>query len=286
VKRAYDSIVEAHSLFGAHHLTDWAAALTYYGLLALFPGLIALVSIVALFGDPVSTTNTITKMITEVGPSSAADTFTGPIRSVIEHRGRAGAFLVFGAGVAVLSASSYMAAFIRAQNVIYGVEDSEPFWKTRPRQLLFTLGMIVGAAVITLAIVLTGPLLHAVADPLGVGGGALGVWKVVKWPVLLVMVVLLFAALYYVTAPSRDAGFHWVTAGSLLAVTIWIAASALLALYVSNFGSYDKTYGTLAGVIVLLVWIWLTNVALLLGAELNAAREGVASRSAESRSRS
>lgn len=286
MKRAYDSVAEALALFGEHHLTDWAAALTYYGLLALFPGLIALVSIVSLFGDPVSTTNTITEMITGIGPSSAADTFEQPIRSLIEHRGTAGIFLVFGVGLAVISASGYVGAFMRAQNVIYGVEQSEPFWKSRPRQMLFTLGLILGAAVIALTIVLTGPLLHAVADPLGIGGSALGVWKVVKWPVLLVMVVLLFAALYYVTAPSRRTGFHWVTAGSLLAVTIWIAASALLALYVSNFGSYNKTYGSLAGVIVLLIWIWLTNVALLLGAELNAAREGVASRSAESRSRS
>jgi membrane protein len=221
----------------------------------------------------VSTTNTITKMLSEIGPGSAADSFAGPVRSVIEHRGQAGLFLVLGLGLSVLSASSYIAAFMRATNVIYGVESGEPFWKTRPRQLLYTLGMIFGAALITITIVLSGPLLHAVADPLGIDSTALTIWKVVKWPVLLVMVVLLFAALYYVTAPTRSAGFHWVTAGSLLAVTIWMAASAGLALYVSNFGSYDKTYGTLAGLVVLLIWIWLTNVALLLGAEMNAARE-------------
>jgi membrane protein len=273
VKRAYESVKGALELFGEHHLTDWAAALTYYGLLAMFPGLIALVAIVGLFGDPVSTTNTITKMLSEIGPGSAADSFAGPVRSVIEHRGQAGLFLVLGLGLSVLSASSYIAAFMRATNVIYGVESGEPFWKTRPRQLLYTLGMIVGAALITITIVLSGPLLHAVADPLGIDSTALTIWKVVKWPVLLVMVVLLFAALYYVTAPTRSAGFHWVTAGSLLAVTIWMAASAGLALYVSNFGSYDKTYGTLAGLVVLLIWIWLTNVALLLGAEMNAARE-------------
>jgi membrane protein len=273
VKRAYESVKGALELFGEHHLTDWAAALTYYGLLAMFPGLIALVSVVGLFGDPVTTTHTITEMLAQIGPGSAADSFEGPVRSVIEHRGQAGVFLVLGLGLSVLSASSYIGGFVRATNVIYGVESGEPFWKTRPRQLLFTLGMIVGAALITITIVLSGPLLQAVADPLGIGGTALGVWKVIKWPVVLVMVVLLFAALYYVTAPRRSAGFHWVTAGSLLAVTIWMAGSAGLALYVSNFGSYDKTYGTLAGLVVLLIWIWLTNVALLLGAEMNAARE-------------
>jgi membrane protein len=273
VKRAYESVKGALELFGEHHLTDWAAALTYYGLLAMFPALIALVSIVGLFGDPVTTTNTITQMLTEIGPHSGASSFEGPVRSVIEHRGQAGFFLILGLGLSVLSASSYIGAFMRATNVIYAVEDGEPFWKSRPRQMLFTLGMIVGVALITGAIVLSGPLLHAVADPLGIGGTALDVWSVVKWPVLLVMVVLLYAALYYVTAPRRSAGFRRVTTGSLVAVTVWMAASAGLALYVSNFGSYDKTYGTLAGLVVLLIWIWLTNVALLLGAEMNAARE-------------
>jgi membrane protein len=284
VKRAYESVKQALDLFGEHHLTDWAAAMTYYGLLAMFPGLIALVSIVGLFGDPVSTTNTITEMLAKIGPHSAADSFEGPVRSVIANRGRAGAFLILGLGLSLLSASSYIGAFMRATNVIYGVENGEPFWKTRPRQLLFSLGMILGAALITMAIVLSGPLLHAVADPLGIGGTVLDVWRYLKWPVVLVMVVLLYAALYYVTAPSRSAGFQWVTAGSLVAVTIWMIASAGLAFYVSNFGSYDKTYGTLAGLVILLIWIWLTNVALLLGAEMNAARETAVSRSAAPRS--
>jgi membrane protein len=273
VKKVYGAVAEALSLFGEHHLTDWAAALTYYGLLAMFPGLIAVVSIVGLFGDPESTTDTITQMLNEIAPNTAADSFAAPVRSVIENRNRAGIFLVLGVGLAVISASSYIGAFMRAQLVIYGSESSEPFWKSRPRQMLFTLGMIVGATLITMAIVLSGPLLQAVADPLGVGGTAIDVWRVVKWPVVLAMVVLLFAGLYYVTAPSRRAGFHVVTAGSMLAVAIWGLASAGLALYVSNFGSYDKTYGTLAGVVVLLIWIWLTNVALLLGAEMNASRE-------------
>ena len=278
-RNAYESVKEALALFGEHHLTDWAAALTYYGLLAMFPGLIALVSIVGLFGDPVTTTHTITDILSKIGPNTATESFEKPVRSVIEHRGQAGIFFVLGLGLAVISASGYIGAFMRAQNVIYGVEESEPFWKTRPRQMLFTLAMILGAALIALTIVLSGPLLDAVADPIGVDGTALAVWKVVKWPLVVVMVVLLFAGLYYETAPKHRAGFQWITAGSLTAVVIWGVASAGLAFYVSNFGSYDKTYGTLAGLVVLLIWIWLTNVALLIGAEMNAARAGEASRS-------
>ena len=277
-RNAYESVKEALALFGEHHLTDWAAALTYYGLLAMFPGLIALVSIVGLFGDPGTTTHTITDIRSNIGPNTATESFERPVRSVIEHRGQAGIFFVLGLGLAVISASGYIGAFMRAQNVIYGVEESEPFWKARPRQMLFTLAMILGAALIALTIVLSGPLLDAVADPIGVDGTALAVWKVVKWPLVVVMVVLLFAGLYYETAPKHRAGFQWITAGSLTAVVIWGVASAGLAFYVSNFGSYDKTYGTLAGLVVLLIWIWLTNVALLIGAEMNAAPAGEASR--------
>ncbi len=273
IKKVYASVAEALSRFGQHRLTDSAAALTYYGLLAMFPALIALVAIVGLFGDPVSTTQTITEMLSKIGPHTATESFDGPVRSVIEHRGRAGIFLVAGLGLSILSASSYIASFTRATNVIYGVESGDPFWKSRPREVLFTAGLIAWAAVIAITIVLSGPLLEAVAEPLGIGDSVLAVWKVIKWPVVLVMVVALCAALYHVTAPKRKARFQWVTAGSLLAVTIWLIASAGLAFYVSNFGSYDKTYGTLAGFVVLLIWIWLTNVALLLGAEMNAARE-------------
>lgn len=260
-------------LFGRHRLTDWAAALTYYGLLALFPGLIALVSILGLFGDPASTTQTLTQMITKLGPDSAAKTFEGPIRSITAQRGTAAALLVLGTVLALLGASSYVGAFRRASRVIYDVEeDGDPFWRSKPLEILWTLVLVVLAAVVCLTIVLTGPVVRAIAEPIGVAGTAVTVWEIAKWPALAALVVLLFAALYYVTAPATER-FRWITAGSALAVGIWLVASALFGLYVANFGSYNKTYGALGGLVIFLVWIWITNLALLLGAELNAERE-------------
>lgn len=273
IRRAWKWLTGVAGTFGDHNLTDWAAALTYYGLLAFFPALIAIVSIVGLFGDPVTTTETVTKMVTELGPDSVAGTFSDAIQNLTSNRSAAGAFLAVGVGLALFSASSYIGAFSRASQEIYGVKLDKPFYETRPMQVLWTAVIVAMATVIAMILVLTGPVLSAVADPLGIGEDAVSIWALAKWPVLFVLVVMLFALLYYVTAPVRGAKFLWVTAGGLLAVTVWLVASGLLALYVSNFGSYDKTYGALAGVVVLLLWIYVTNVALLLGVELNADRQ-------------
>jgi membrane protein len=273
IKAAWHWVSTVAGTFGEHNLTDWAAALTYYGLLAFFPALIALVSIVGLFGDPVTTTDTVTKMVTEIGPDSVAGTFSDAIQNLTSNRSAAGILLVGSVALALFSASSYIGAFSRASQDIYGVKLDKPFYETRPTQVLWTTIMVLMATLIAMILVLTGPLLSAVADPLGIGEDAVSIWAIVKWPILLVLVVMLFAFLYWVTAPVKGAKFVWVTAGGLLAVTVWLIASALLALYVANFGSYDKTYGTLAGVIILLLWIYVTNVALLLGVELNADRQ-------------
>jgi membrane protein len=259
--------------FREDNMTDWAAALTYYGLLSLFPALIALVSIVGLFGDPQSTTKTITEIVTKLGPSTAASTFQGPIQSITSHRGAAGILFVVGLLVALWSASGYVGAFMRASNVIYETPEGRPFWKLRPLQILVTLVMIVLLAVVLLAVVLTGPIVQAVAGPIGVGSTAVDVWNIAKWPVLLLMAVVMFSLLYYAAPNAKlPGGFPWVTPGAAFALVVWIVASVLFALYVANFGSYDKTYGTLGGVVALLVWMWITNVALLLGMELNAER--------------
>jgi membrane protein len=259
--------------FSEDNLTDWAAALTYYGLLALFPALIALVGLVGLVGDPASTTRTITDIVTRLGPSSAAETFAGPIKSITANKGTAGIMGLVGIAAALWSASAYVGAFIRASNVIYETPEGRPFWKLRPLQLLVTLVMVVLLALVALALVLTGPIVDAVAGPLGVGDTAVGIWNVAKWPVLLLVVITIFAVLFYAAPNVKLAGFRWVTPGAAFALVVWLLASAGFAFYVANFGSYDKTYGTLAGVVVLLVWMWLTNVALLLGMELNAERE-------------
>jgi membrane protein len=259
--------------FRDDNLSDWAAALTYYGLLSLFPALLALVSLVGLFGDPKSTTDTVTEMVTSLGPSSAADTFSGPIESITSNRGAAGLTLVIGLATALWSASNYVGAFMRASNVIYETPEGRPFWKLRPLQLLVTLIMIVLTALVALGLVLTGPIVEAVADPIGLSSTAVDVWNIAKWPVLIALFITVIGVLYYASPNVKLRGFKWVTPGSLVAILVWIAASAAFALYVANFGSYDKTYGTLGGLIVLLVWFWITNLAILFGHQLNAERE-------------
>jgi membrane protein len=254
-------------------MTDWAAALTYYGLLALFPALIALVSIVGLFGDPAATTRKLTDIVTAIGPSTAADTFSGPIRSITSDRGAAGILFVVGLAVALWSASAYIGAFMRASNVVYETPEGRPFWKLRPLQILVTLVMVVLLALLALALVLTGPVVDQVAGPLGVSNAATTAWDIAKWPVMLAVVILMVGVLYHASPNVELPGFKWVTPGAIVAVVIWLVASALFALYVANFGAYDKTYGALGGVVVLLIWLWITNLALLFGLELNAERE-------------
>jgi membrane protein len=254
-------------------MTDWAAALTYYGLLALFPALIALVSLVGLFGDPVTTTRKLTDIVTSIGPSTAADTFSGPIRSITANRGAAGVLFFVGLGVALWSASGYVGAFMRAANVIYETPEGRPFWKLRPLQIVVTLAMVLLLALLALALVLTGPVVDQVAGPLGISGTATTVWDIAKWPVMIVVVLLMIAVLFHASPNVKLPGFRWVTPGAVLALVVWVIASAAFAFYVANFASYDKTYGTLGGAVALLVWLWIGNLALLLGMELNAERE-------------
>jgi membrane protein len=254
-------------------MTDWAAALTYYGLLALFPALIAMVSIVGLFADPVATSHKITEIVTQLGPESGAKTFEGPIKSITSNQSAAGILFVVGLAISVYAASGFVGAFSRASNVIYEVEEGRSTWKLKPLQMLIALGMVIIVALLGLALVLTGPVVTAVARPLGVGSTATDIWDFAKWPILLLVALFLVDVLYYSTPNVRLRGFSWVTPGSALAVGVWLVASALFAFYVANFGSYDKTYGALGGIVVLLVWMWITNIALLLGQALNAERE-------------
>jgi len=259
--------------FSEDNLTDWAAALTYYGLLALFPALIALVSLVGLFADPQSTSKTITDIVTQIGPSSAASTFSGPIQSITSNQSAAGILFVVGLVTALWSASGYVGAFMRASNIIYETPEGRPIWKLRPLQMLVTLVIVLLVAILALALVLTGPIVDAVAGPLGISSTATTIWDIAKWPVMLAIVITIIAVLYYSTPNVKLRGFKWVTPGGIVAVVVWLLASAAFAFYVANFGSYDKTYGTLGGVVVMLMWLWITNLALLFGHQLNAERE-------------
>ena len=259
--------------FRSDQVTDLAAGLTYYAVLALFPALIALVSIVGLFGDPEATTRTITDIVSDLGPETAADTFNGPIESLTANRGTAGFLFVAGMVGALYSASGYVGAFMRASNRIYGVQEGRPFWKLRPLQIAVTLTIVLLLALVMVALVLSGPVAESVGKALGLTSTAVAIYGVAKWPVLVGVVLTMLALLYYVSPNVRLPGFRWITPGSLLAVVLWILASIGFAFYVSNFGSYDKTYGTLGGVVTFLVWVWITNIAVLLGVELNAELE-------------
>jgi membrane protein len=259
--------------FQEDNLSDWAAALTYYGLLSLFPALIAMVSLLGIFGDPQTTTSKLTDIITEIGPESGAETFEGPIKSITENQSAAGFAFVFGLAAALWSASGYVGAFTRASNIIYETPEGRPFWKLRPLQIGVTLAMIIMMALLAVGLVLTGPVVEAVANPIGLSSTAVDVWNIAKWPVMAAIFILMVDVLYYTTPNVKLRGFKWVTPGAILSIVVWAAASALFAFYVSNFSSYDKTYGTLAGLVVLLLWFWITNLAILFGHQMNAERE-------------
>jgi len=255
------------------NLTDWAAALTYYSVLALFPGLIVLVAILGLVGQHPQTTNALLDIVRDIGPASAVDTFRGPIESVVKSNGGAGALLGVGLLFAIWSASGYIGAFMRAINVIYEVEEGRPFWKRRPLQIVITVAMVLLLALVAISIVVTGPLARSIGDVIGLGDTTITIWNIGKWPVIVAVVMGMFTVLYYVAPNVRQPRLRWVTPGGVLAVLLWLVASAGFALYVANFGSYDKTYGSLGGVIVFLVWLWLSNLALLFGAEFDAELE-------------
>ena len=259
--------------FREDKLQHWAAALTYYAILSIFPALLVMVSLVGLVADPARVTRVLTDTVAELGPSTAASTFQGPIESITSNRGAAGVLFVVGVVAALWSASSYVSAFADACNSIYEVDEGRPFWRLKPLQLAVTFVLILMAAVVALALVLSGPIATALGSSLGLGDTALTVWQFAKWPALVVLVLLIFGVLYYTAPNARVRGVRWVTVGALVALLAWIVASVGFAVYVANFGSYDKTYGTLGGVVVFLLWMWITNMAILLGAELNAETE-------------
>jgi membrane protein len=253
--------------------TDWAAALTYYAVLSLFPAIIALISILGLVVDPATITRVITDVVSSLGPKSATDTFKGPIEQISSNRSGALLGLIFGIALALWTASGYVGAFMRASNVIYGREEGRPFYVLRPLQIAVTLVLVLMAALVVLSLVVTGPVASAIGGAVGLGDAAVTAWNIAKWPVMLVVVMVMLAVLYWPSPNAKSAGFRWVSPGSILAVAVWIVASAAFAFYVANFGSYNKTYGALGGVICFLVWMWITNVAVVLGAELNAETE-------------
>jgi len=257
--------------FGEDQLTTWAAALTYFGVLSLFPMILALVSVLGVVGP--SATQPLLDQLGSLAPGPAKDILTNVLTSLESNQGGSTIALLIGLALAIWSASGYIAAFMDASNNVWDVPEGRPIWKKIPVRLGVTVVLLVLLTVTALAVVFTGPLAREAGDLIGLGPTFVDVWNFAKWPVLLVIVSFMISLLYWACPNVKQPGFPWVTPGGLLAVILWLAASALFALYVANFSSYNKTYGSLGGVIVFLTWLWITNIIILLGAEFNAEME-------------
>jgi membrane protein len=251
---------------------DLAAALTYYAVLSLFPALLVMISLLGVVGQGSSTTATLLDILSHLAPSSVVDVLRQPIQQAVQNRS-AGFALIVSSLAALWSASGYLGAFGRAMNRIYGVQEGRPVWKLRPIQLLLAFFGLILAAAVAVMLTVSGPVAKAIGNAIGLGNTALTVWNIAKWPVILVFVAVAIAILYYVTPNVEQPKFRWVSVGSTVAVLVWVVTSLLFGFYVSHFGSYNKTYGALGGVIVFLLWLWITNLALLFGAELDAELE-------------
>ncbi|OBG18387.1 ribonuclease BN [Mycolicibacterium celeriflavum] len=252
--------------------TDLAAALTYYAVLSIFPALVVMVSLLGVFGQGRRTVDGLLDIADDVAPASALDTLRPSVEQLVNSP-TAGLALVMGIVGALWSASGYVGAFGRAMNRIYEIDEGRPVWKLRPVQLLLTLAGLVIAAAVVLMLAISGPVARWVGDAIGLGDAAVTVWSIAKWPLILLFVVLAVAILYYVAPNVEQPRFRWISGGAALAIVVWVVASLLFGVYVANFSSYNRTYGALAGVIVFLLWLWITNLALLFGAEVDAELE-------------
>lgn len=256
--------------FRDHHVSDLAAGLTYYAMLAVFPTVIALVAVLGLLGNA-STVDGILNIIERLGPGSATQTFRGAVEGVITQGPTSGITLFVSLGVALWSASGYVGAFMRASNKIFELREHRPFWQMRPLQLLVTLVLVLLAGMLSVLLAVSGGVAEAIGAELGLGDTTVALWGWVKWPLAIAIFMVILGVLYYPSPDVRQRKLRWVTPGALVAVFGWIVASIAFAFYVSTLGSYAKTYGAMAGVVVFLLWLWITNLALLFGQELNAA---------------
>ncbi|MBB2959035.1 YihY/virulence factor BrkB family protein [Pseudoclavibacter helvolus] len=258
--------------FSADQCTDIAASLTYYAVLALFPALIALFSLLGVIGQGQAAADAVLGIVDEAAPGGAADVIRGPIEQFASSPA-AGFALITGLAVAIWSASGYVGAFSRGMNRIYEIEEGRPFWKLKPQQLLVTLIAIVLIAIAAIILVVSGPVTEAIGSALGVGETVTTIWSIAKWPVLALVVILVVAILYYATPNAKQPKFRWMSMGAFLAILILGIATVAFGFYVANFSNYDKNYGSLAGVIIFLLWLWIANNALLFGAEFDAELE-------------
>ncbi|WP_454856529.1 YihY/virulence factor BrkB family protein [Promicromonospora soli] len=259
--------------FSRNQCLDQAAALTYYAVLAAAPALLALVSVLGLVGSGGQAVERVMGTLEGLVPPDALGVVEPLVQNVADAGSQAGLALIVGVVLALWSASGYVGAFGRTMNRIYEIDEGRPVWKLRPVMLLVTLVAVVIAVLVVAALVLSGPVARAVGDAVGLGTTAVMVWNLAKWPVVLLLVVMLIAILYHVTPNVRRPRMRWLSVGAFVAILVWALASVAFGLYVAAFASYDATYGSLAGIIVFLLWVWITNLALLFGAELDAELE-------------
>ncbi len=252
--------------------TDSAAALTYYSVLAIFPAALALTSILGVVGQADQAVETVIEVLQPLVATSTIEAVE-PVLTGMAASQAAGLTLIVGLLGALWSASAYVGAFSRAMNRIYEIDEGRPFWKLRPLQILITLVAVLLSATVLLMLVVSGPLAESIGNTLGLGSEAVAMWNVAKWPVLGLVVMLVVAMLYYFTPNVKQPKFRWISVGAAIAILIWVLASVGFGFYVANFSSYDKTYGSIAGVIVALLWLWITNLALLFGAEVDSELE-------------
>jgi membrane protein len=258
--------------FSSDQCTDIAAALTYYAVLSLFPGLIAIFSLLGIVGQGKAAGAASLQIIEQVAPGDTAKAIRGPIEQMASSPA-AGFALITGIVLAIWAASGYVGAFTRAMNRIYEIDEGRPFWKLKPVQLLVTVITVILVAAAAIILVVSGQVTEAVGNALGVGEVAKSIWSIAKWPVLALIVVLIIAILYYATPNAKQPKFRWISIGALLAIVVLAVATLAFGLYVANFSNYDKTYGSLAGIVVFLLWLWIANLALLFGAEFDAELE-------------
>jgi membrane protein len=258
--------------FGNDHCTDLAAGLTYYAVLALFPAAIAVISLLGVVSQPQKTVDNVIKILQPLVSPSTLNTVQPALEKIATSQG-AGLGLVIGVLGALWSASGYVGAFGRAMNTVYEIDEGRPFWKLRPVMLLVTLIALLLIAVVLVMLIVSGPLASSIGSVVGLSSQAVTVWNIAKWPVILLFVVVIVAILYYATPNVKQPKFRWLSVGAVVAIVVWVLASVAFAFYVGTFGSYNKTYGSLAGAVVGLLWLWITNLALLFGAELDSELE-------------
>jgi membrane protein len=270
-KGLFAALKRTFKQFSQDNISDWAAALTYYGVLSIFPGVLVLVSLLGMLSR--NGQATVQETVEKLTPNEQLQNLVGTVLGQVKDPGTAGLAAIIGVVVAFWSASGYVAAFMRASNAVYDVPEGRPIWKTVPIRVGVTavvgLMLVISAAIV----IFTGNLAKVVGDQIGLGSAAVTTWNIAKWPVLIILISLMFAILYWASPNAKTGGFRWVSPGGLFAVLLWLVASVAFAIYLANFANYNKTYGTLGGVIAFLVWMWISNIAILLGAELDAELE-------------